>query len=182
MTVRVNGPACSWLPTDSCRPTGSVSNVEVTVFGSSRRETVLLGPPSVAVSSRARYDGYSWSGASNDPEATPGKVSISCSWQLFGTSAEQWLRMTVQLSPLAGTDPPPARVAEPVKLISSSTAQVVPAAGVVIVGVGGAPTSIVTVSMSSRPLGSRTRSRAWWLPVCVYVKLAWAEVESSKAP
>ena len=55
MTVRVNGAAPLNAPTESSRPAGAVSNVRVTVFGSSRRFTVLASPDaSVAVSSSSR--------------------------------------------------------------------------------------------------------------------------------
>ena len=55
MTVRVNGAAPLNEPTESCRPAGAVSNVSATVFGSSRRRTVLVRPDaSVAVSSSSR--------------------------------------------------------------------------------------------------------------------------------
>ena len=64
-----------------------VWKVSTTVRGSSRRVLVAVRPPeSVAVSRSSRYDGYSWSGAVNEPLATPVKLCIGCVWQLDG----QW--------------------------------------------------------------------------------------------
>ena len=90
-------------------------------------------PESVAVSRSSRYDGYSWSGAVKMPPATPVNVWIGCVWQLDG----QWWRIRPQLSLDAGSGPSCASVALPANLITSPTFQVVPAAGAVIVAVGG---------------------------------------------
>jgi hypothetical protein len=54
MAVRLNGVTCSSLPTESLRPAGCVSKVSSTVLGSRRLVTVLLRPPSVAVSFSSR--------------------------------------------------------------------------------------------------------------------------------
>jgi hypothetical protein len=59
---------------------------------------------------------------------------------------------------------PLADRAEPENASVSPTAHAVPAAGVAIVASGGTPAWTVTVAMSSRPLGSRTRSRARYVP------------------
>ena len=60
-----------------------------------------------------------------------------------------------------GRVPSSASVAEPEKLITSPTFQVVPAAGVVMVAVGGVlPTVIVTESVSEAPRLSVTLSDA----------------------
>jgi hypothetical protein len=67
--------------------------------------------------------------------------------------------MSFQLSPLGGTALPCPSVADPENEITSSTFQVVPAAGVSIRAVGGVPAVMVTVSVALRPLGSVTRSR-----------------------
>ena len=54
ITVRVNGEVCCSLPTERSSPAGAVSKVRSTVFGSSRRFTVLDRPSAVAVSSSSR--------------------------------------------------------------------------------------------------------------------------------
>ena len=75
ITVRVKVALAVAPPTASWRPPGVVWKVSCTVLGSSRSVLVVLSPPeSVAVSLESRYDGYSWSGAVNDPPATPGKL------------------------------------------------------------------------------------------------------------
>src|SRR5436190_20065282 len=67
------------------RPPGFVLNVSATVFGSSRTLVVANSPPeSVAVSWTSIQHGYSWSGAVNDPPATPLAVWMRCVWQSLG--------------------------------------------------------------------------------------------------
>ena len=68
ITVRVK-VAVAWDPfTASLRPPGVLWKVSTTVRGSSRRVRVPVSPPeSVAVRVSSRYDGYSWSGAVNEP-------------------------------------------------------------------------------------------------------------------
>ena len=67
--------------------------------------------------------------------------------------------ISCQSSAEPGSVPCSGSVAEPVKLIVWFTPQVVPAAGVVIVGDGEPlPALIVTVSSSKAPLVSVTRS------------------------
>src|SRR3954463_9162981 len=71
MTVRWNVVVDAVALTARDRPLGTDWNVRTTVCGSSRRVTDAVVPKlSVAVSVSSRYDGYSWSGALNDPEAT----------------------------------------------------------------------------------------------------------------
>ena len=91
ITVRVNGAGAVKASSASgeARRTATAS-VRSTVFGSRRTLWVRLSPPeSVAVSRSSRYDGYSWSGAVNEPLATPAKSWTWCVWQFDG----QWCRM-----------------------------------------------------------------------------------------
>jgi hypothetical protein len=75
ITVRVNGVVPAALPTASWSPLGLDWNARLTVCGSSRTVFESVSPPeSVAVRVSSRYDGYSWSGAPNEPEATPSNV------------------------------------------------------------------------------------------------------------
>ena len=102
-------------------PAGLDWNVRSTVCGSSWTDVEAVRPfASVAVSWSSRYDGYSWSGAENEPLATPGIVWIRCVWQFDG----QWWRMSVQVSASAGSFPSWASVACPEKEIVSPTFQV----------------------------------------------------------
>ena len=119
---------------------------------------VLVSPPeSVAVSLSSRYDGYSWSGAVNEPDATPAKVCTGCEWQLEG----QCCMTSSQVRADAGRVPSCVSVAEPEKLMTSPTFQVVPAAGVLIDAVGAVlPTVMVTLSVPVAPAPSVTRSVA----------------------
>src|SRR4051794_4275530 len=132
MAVRVNGVVCCVEPTVSCRPEGDDWKVTATVCGSILRTAVVLAPPeSVAVSRSSRYDGYSWSGAANEPLRTPVKVCSGWSWQVDG----QCSRTTDHDRADAGSVPSSVSVAAPEKLIVSPTFQVVPALGASIVGV-----------------------------------------------
>src|SRR4051794_40265648 len=89
MTVRVNGVVPDDEPTASWSPDGAEAKVSSTVFGSSRRVTAWVRPSaSVATSFSSRYDGYSWSGATNEPAATPVQLRMPCAWQVSGV--EQW--------------------------------------------------------------------------------------------
>ena len=63
------------------------------------------------------------------------------------------------MSPEAGTAEPWKSVAEPENDTVSPTFQRVPAVGVAMVAVGGLPAVMVSVSVSTRPLGSVTRRR-----------------------
>ena len=72
ITVRVNGAASVSLPSESSSPAASLASVRSAVRGSSRTVCVVLRPAaSVAVSESSRCDGYSWSGATKLPDATP---------------------------------------------------------------------------------------------------------------
>ena len=68
ITVRVNGVVEPVALTVSVRPVGLEANESFTVLGSRRIVRVSVSPPlSVTVSRSSMYDGYSWSGAGNDP-------------------------------------------------------------------------------------------------------------------
>ena len=128
--------------------------------GSIRRLTVCVSPPaSVAVSSSSRCDGYSWSGAGNEPEATPLQVCTGCVWQFSGSPSQQCWMVSFQLSPEAGIGAPSQSVAPPLKAIVSSTVNCAPAAGVSIRAAGPAPARTVMLSVPWRPPLSVTRSR-----------------------
>src|SRR5690349_24991673 len=82
VTVRVNGVTCSTVPTTSRAPLGLEVNVRFTVRGFSRTVwDVVLPSESVAVNVRSRNDGYSWSGATKLPEATPFHDCTLWAWQ-----------------------------------------------------------------------------------------------------
>jgi len=160
MTERVNGAGSRSPLKPRARPLGLDASDRSTVFGSSRIERVSVRPLlSRTVSRSSRCDGYSWSGAVNEPDATPGKLWIVCVWQLFGSSREQWRRFSVQVRPAAPIALPSASSAEPLKLTTLPTCQVVPAVGARMVGVGGIPAVIVTDAVSVTPRWSVTRSR-----------------------
>src|SRR5207244_12711863 len=100
MTVRVNGAAAACEPTASCRPLRTLANASWTVVGSRRRVSDACSPfESVAVSVSSSHDGYSWSGAANEPEATWSTASITWVWQVDG----QCWSVTVQDRPVAGS-------------------------------------------------------------------------------
>ena len=74
MTVRVNGVAALPPLRTSWSPEGLEAKVRLTVWGCSVTLAVLVRPPeSVTVRTSSRLDGYSWSGAVNEPLATPTK-------------------------------------------------------------------------------------------------------------
>ena len=178
--MRVNGAAPVYEPTDSCSPAGAVSNVRFTVRGSSRRVTVFVRPaPSVAVSSSSRCDGYSWSGATNEPDATPLHVCSGCVWQLPGSPSKQCRSSRLQRSAAAGSAAPCQSFAPPEKPSVSPTTQVAVADGVSIRAAGGAPAVTVTVVAPSSPPASVTRSRTVTVPAVAYVRVGRAAVESS---
>ncbi len=115
----------------------------------------LRPPASVTVRRSSRCDGYSWSGATNEPPATPTKSCSGCVWQFDG----QWWRISDQLNADAGSVPCCGSVAEPENETVLPTRQVVPAVGVTIDATGGEfPAVIVTASVSEAPGGSVTRS------------------------
>src|SRR5262245_31425174 len=100
--VRLKGAVELVLPTVSCSPDGTDWKLSETVCGSSWRLLTSCAPPeSVAVSWISRYEGYSWSGALNEPLATPVNVCTICVWQFDG----QWCKMIDQDSAEAGSVP-----------------------------------------------------------------------------
>jgi hypothetical protein len=72
-------------------------------------------------------------GRGKEPLATPSKLCNRWVWQVDG----QWWRIRSQVSAEVGRVPSCGSVAEPEKPITSPTFQVVPAAGVLMVAVGG---------------------------------------------
>src|SRR4029453_7763771 len=111
-----------------------------------------------------RYDGYSWSGAVNEPDDTPAKVCTTCSWQFDG----QCCSTKAQLSAEGGSGPSCPSVAEPMNDMTSPTFHVVPAAGLLIVATGAVlPTVMVTVFAPDAPEGSVTRRAAVTVPCVV---------------
>jgi hypothetical protein len=119
----------------------------------------------VAVRRSSRWDGYSWSGALNEPPA-PLKDCSGWVWQLDG----QWCRITVHESAEGGSGPSWASVAAPAKWTRSPTRQVAPGAGELMVAVGGVlPTVIVTAAVLDAPRASVTRRLAVKTPSVVYV-------------
>ena len=68
MTVPVNGAALAVSSSVSGMPAGTLASSTVLVFGCSSTLSVSVSPSaSVAVSRSSSHDGYSWSGATNDP-------------------------------------------------------------------------------------------------------------------
>ena len=164
MTVRVTGAVTAWGPTLSPRPVGLVAKVRSTVCGSSRTLVLALAPAeSVAVSTNVSDEGYSWSGAGNDPLATPAKSCSGWVWQLLG----QWLSTTDHVSRLGASVPSCASLAWPENAIASPTFHRRALVGASMTGTGGllgGPTVMVTDSVSDAPAGSRTRSCAVTVP------------------
>ena len=104
ITVRVNGVVEALLPTVSCSPVGLEPKVRSTVWGSSRTLAVSVSPPlSVAVSCSSIQAGYSWSGAENEPLATPLKSWTAWVWQSVGVA--QWCRISDHDSLVAASVP-----------------------------------------------------------------------------
>ena len=85
ISVRTNGAVPVNVASVSVRPLGTDCIERSTVCGWTLTEVVDWRPPeSVAVSWISRYEGYSWSGAGNDPLATPLNVWYVCVWQFEG--------------------------------------------------------------------------------------------------
>jgi hypothetical protein len=85
-------------PAGGDRPTTSATATRSARSSTSARRRLPVSPPeSVAVRSSSRYDGYSWSGAPNEPLATPVNVCTRCVWQVDG-------RPPVDLLPRRPTD------------------------------------------------------------------------------
>ena len=86
-----------------------------------------------AVRISSRWEGYSWSGAENEPLATPSHVWIGCVWQLDG----QWCMTSDQERRRARQRAVLGSVAEPENEICWPTRQVVDELGALMTGVGG---------------------------------------------
>ena len=154
ITSFVSGALPVSSPTTTSIPGGELWIVMLTVCGSMRTESVSVLPSeSVAVSRSSSSDRYSWSGATNEPEARFRKSSTGCSWQSPG--AEQWWRISAQSSVAPSIAPSSGSIAEPEKLIVRPTRQVSVATGAAMVALGGPlPALIVRVSVSKPPLVS----------------------------
>src|SRR3712207_5777923 len=82
MTWCVTGVVPDSLPTDTPAPEGLDAKPRFTVWGSRRTVALFESPEeSTAVSSSSRYDGFSWSGAGNEPLSTPSKPCAGWAWQ-----------------------------------------------------------------------------------------------------
>src|SRR4051794_22893935 len=144
-TVRVNCVACASLATPIEAPDGVEANVRSTVFGSTRTVLESLSPfGAVALSVTVTYDGKSWSGYVNVPDATPLTLLSRWVWQLPGFSAEQCWTSNVHVRLEAGIEAPLPSTADPEYEKTSLTASFRPAEGPVSVTVGGRPTVIVS--------------------------------------
>src|SRR5690242_16460029 len=179
ITVRANGVVEAVGPTASSMPDGTEVKLRVTVFGSSLTDVEALRPlESVAVNVSRRYDGYSWSGAENDPLATPSNVWSGCVWQFDG----QCQMSTDQCSAEGGSVPSSASVAPPENAIGSPTFQVVELVGRLIAGAGGVPLDATcTPATSDAPAASATRTRTFQTPAANDL-LTTAPVASPNAP
>ena len=79
MTVFVTGAVAVVSFRPRPKPEGLLLNVRFTVLGLTMTLVALSVPEeSLAVSLISREDGYSWSGATNDPLEIPVKVWMSC--------------------------------------------------------------------------------------------------------
>src|SRR5262245_1561398 len=145
------------LPTSTFTPVGADVMPRVVVAGSSRTESVAVAPAlSVTVRRSSRCDGYSWSGAENEPDATPGNVWTVCSWQSDGL---QWWRISVQVRADGGSAPSSSSEPEPLKDTWSPTDQWSEDEGVSICASGGELLAFtLSSSVSDRPLELVTRS------------------------
>ena len=181
MTVRVNGATADVPFTAISSPDGFERNERSTVCGL-RRTLVVADAPSesVAVSRSSRCDGYSWSGAVNEPLATFANDWSGCAWQFDG----QWFMTSSHESDDAGRAPSCGSVAEPENETRSPTRQVSEALGELMTGTGGAllPAFTTTAPTEVAPGPSVTRSRTVTVFVCVYVKEGCAAVESPNVP
>src|SRR4051812_33514078 len=167
MTSNVKGAVAVSVPSVRLTPAGCDWTVIGTVFGFRSRVTVRVRPKlSVAVSCSSRCDGYSWSGATNEPPL-PVSDCTTCVWQDDGLVRLQCWRLMCQLSGLGGSATPRKSVAEPENVIVSPTTQVVPVAGDVIVAVGGVPAVTTTEVVSALPPGSLTRRPTVTTPAVV---------------
>ncbi len=162
ITSRVNGAVAVSLPKVSSAPGGWLASVSIAVRGSSRRVALPIRPfVSRAVSAISRYDGKSWSGASNAPLAAPVNDWIVWLWH-EPLMRSQCCSLMSHVRPLGAIGSPSKSVAEPLNAIRSSTLHLMPGAGAVIVitGTGGWPAVIGRLIVSVRPPGSVTLRRA----------------------
>ena len=123
--------------------------------------SVSVRPPwSVTVSLIVSVEGYSWSGAENEPFVVSAIAWATCSWQLLG----QWSITICQSKAVAGSVCC-ASVAVPEKPTSSSTAQVVEPVGATIWATGGGVVGLDRDRLGvGCPSGSLTRTLAVWVP------------------
>ena len=164
-------------------PEGTLARLAATVLGCRSIVSLsLIDVESVTVSVSWMNEGYSWSGALNDPLATPVNDCTGWLWQF--PTVMQCCSVTTQLIAEAGSDPSSGSVPCPENAIVSPARQVDEGAGVSMNAVGGLlPAVIVTGSETSgRPWLSVTRSRTPNVPTAVYVNDGFCAVESSKAP
>src|SRR5690242_5201947 len=161
MTVVLPGAVIAWPATSIGTPDGVDVTDTVFVFGWSWTLVVVFEPAeSVAVSRISSFDGYSWSGAENEP-LVPVACSTKCSWQ----SAGQWRRTRSHDSREPPSVPSSWSVAWPEYEMESPTAQVRELAGLSMTGTGGAfVASMRTVVVSDRPFELVTCSPTAYTP------------------
>ena len=153
------------LPTASCSPAAPTGTSARPSAGRAGRVSVSVRPPeSVAVRRSSRCDGYSWSGAVNEPPATPAKVWIGCVWQFDG----QWCRIERPGERRGGQGPVLRRRSPSPRTRSTSPTfqRQSPATGVSIVAVGGV---LPTVMDRSADAGSAPAAVGHPQPRRVYV-------------
>src|SRR5262249_38014288 len=133
--------------------------VRLTTTGLRKTLVVPWSPPaSVAVRTNSRFDGYSWSGATNEPLATPVKEVTVWMWSFGGVP---WWISKVQVRPEAGRVPCSASVAWPEKGMVWPTVQVRDDGGVSMTGTGAVLLTVMTTeAVSDAPPLSVTRRRA----------------------
>src|SRR5262245_16720761 len=122
MTVREKGVTDDELPTAIWSPDGDEAKFRTVVCGWRSTDVVAVAPAeSVAVSRSVRYEGYSWSGAENDPLATPVQLWMVWVWH---PPDGQCCRISVHESRDGGTVTSSGSVALPENEIVSPTFQV----------------------------------------------------------
>src|SRR5919108_3371876 len=147
------------------------------------RVTVADSPSARAVRCSSMVVGYSWSGTTNDPEATPVALNTSAwRWQADG----QWSRSARHDRPEAGTGSPSASVADPRNLIVEPTGATSMSAGSSMTGAGtrDEPTITTAWPTAEAPVLSVTRRRPTFTPCsdAVYVWVATGSAPSSNRP
>src|SRR3954470_13036021 len=145
ITVRENGVRCWVPPTASIAWLGLEVKFSVTVFGCRSMVFVPVRPvESVAVNVSCRYDGYSWSGATNEPDATLVKSWTLWVWQV--PLAAQCRIASRQDSAEGGNGPSWASIAWPAKDTGWPTDQVSAGSGASMTGTGSSPAGVPTVT------------------------------------